>query len=114
MVLRRGRTALLLVLVALLLAGCAAAANDAVGTGTQSGFWLGLWHGSISPITFIVSLFDDDIAIYEVRNSGHWYDFGFVLGASIAFSSAARSSTATRATTRQQRTPDHRIRDQRP
>jgi len=92
---RRGRVALLVGLV-LLLAGCAAAANDAVGTGTQSGFWLGLWHGSISPITFVISLFNDHVAIYEVHNSGHWYDFGFVLGASIAFSSAARSGRRSR------------------
>ena len=93
--LRRRRVVLLVGLV-LLLAGCAAGANNAVGTGTQSGFWLGLWHGSISPITFVISLFNDRVAIYEVHNSGHWYDFGFVLGASIAFSSAARSSRRTR------------------
>lgn len=90
----RGRSALLLGLAALVLAGCAAGMNDAVGTGTQSGFWLGLWHGAISPITFVVSLFNDDVAIYEVHNSGHWYDFGFIVGASVAYSGAARSGRA--------------------
>lgn len=85
------RAALLLGLAALVLAGCAAGTNDAVGTGTQSGFWLGLWHGAISPITFVVSLFNDGVAIYEVQNSGHGYDFGFIVGASVAYSGAARS-----------------------
>jgi len=100
--LRPGRVVLLVGLV-LLLAGCAATTNDAVGTGPQSGFWLGLWHGSIAPITFVISLFNDRVAIYEVHNSGHWYDFGFLLGASIAFSSTARSGRSGR-----------RSRDQRP
>ena len=45
-----------------------------------AGFWAGLWHGVISPVTFIVSLFNDDVAIYEVNNDGGWYDFGFLVG----------------------------------
>jgi hypothetical protein len=91
---RQWRAAVVLALSAALLTACAAGANDVAGTGAQSGFWLGLWHGAISPITFIVSLFRDDISIYEVHNVGHWYDFGFLLGASVAFSGAARSGSA--------------------
>lgn len=48
---------------------------------SPAGFWVGLWHGVIMPITFIVSLFNPDIGIYEANNNGKWYDFGFVLGA---------------------------------
>ena len=44
------------------------------------GFWSGLWHGMISPIAWIGSLFMDDVAIYAVNNNGGWYDFGFVMG----------------------------------
>ncbi len=44
------------------------------------GFWNGLWHGIIVPVTFVVSLFNDRVSIYEVNNRGGWYDFGFVLG----------------------------------
>ena len=95
MAIGRARLALLLGLAALVMAGCAASANDAVGSGTQSGFWLGLWHGAISPITFVVSLLRDDIAIYEVHNSGHWYDLGFIVGACVAYSGAARSHRAS-------------------
>jgi len=49
-----------------------------------AGFWAGLWHGIICVITFIISLFSKSVAMYEVSNSGGWYNFGFLLGASIA------------------------------
>jgi hypothetical protein len=75
--------------LALVLAACAAGPNPAVGTAPQggdvAGFLQGLWHGIISPITFIISLFTDDVSVYEVHNDGNWYDFGFVLGAGILF-----------------------------
>ncbi len=75
--------------LALVLASCAAGPNavvDVVGAdGTIAGFWMGLWHGIISPITFVISLFTENVNLYEVHNSGGWYDFGFVLGAGILF-----------------------------
>jgi hypothetical protein len=76
-----------LALGVLLLAGCAAGPNDVASVGTThlAGFWLGLWHGLISPITFLVSLFNHDVNLYEVHNNGGWYNFGFILGASIIF-----------------------------
>jgi hypothetical protein len=77
------RRALLLVapvLLALVLAGCAASQPaPAVGPG-MPGFWLGLWQGIIAPITFVVSLFVDGVRIYAYPNVGRWYDFGFMLG----------------------------------
>lgn len=73
----------------LLLAGCAAGANTERGVadagGDVAGFWLGLWHGIISWVTFFVSMFSDTVNIYEVHNDGNWYNFGFVLGAGILF-----------------------------
>jgi hypothetical protein len=73
----------------LVLAACAAGANPQVGVapsgGEVAGFWLGLWHGIISPIAFIISLFNESVSVYEVHNDGNWYDFGFVLGAGILF-----------------------------
>ncbi len=47
------------------------------------GFWHGLWHGSILAIAFIISLFDDSVAIYAVYNTGGWYDLGFLLGSGL-------------------------------
>jgi hypothetical protein len=75
--------ALVLALV-IALAGCAAGPNRLVGTGddggSTAGFWLGLWHGIIVVFSFIVSLFNDNVSVYDVHNSGHLYDLGFVMG----------------------------------
>jgi hypothetical protein len=71
-------------------AACAPGPNDSEMTaakdGKVAGFWFGLWHGLISPITFIVSIFSKTVRLYEVHNSGGWYNFGFVLGAGLFFS----------------------------
>jgi hypothetical protein len=68
----------------LLLAACTAGHNGQVETanaeGIVAGFWRGLWHGVIAPVTFVVSLFRADVQVYEVHNNGAWYNFGFVLG----------------------------------
>lgn len=74
----------------LLLSACAAGANPDVGSAppgeaNPAGFWLGLWHGAILPISWVVSLFTDTVSPYEVHNSGNWYDFGFVAGVAAAF-----------------------------
>jgi hypothetical protein len=71
--------------ILLLLSSCAAGPNTAVGSGQDpAGFWLGLWHGIILPVTFVISLFTDNVSVYEVVNDGNWYDFGFFLGVLIA------------------------------
>ena len=77
----------------LLLGACAAGAN-AGSTEAGAGFWMGLWHGFIVPVTFIISLFTDDVNIYEVNNNGNWYDFGFVLGLSMSLGGSAGGSAA--------------------
>jgi hypothetical protein len=68
----------------LLLISCAAGPNVAAHTvaanGSIAGFWLGLWHGYISSITFWISLFNHNICIYEIHNNGGWYNFGFLSG----------------------------------
>ncbi|HEY7470370.1 MAG TPA: hypothetical protein VIC07_12670 [Acidimicrobiia bacterium] len=90
---RAVRPALLIAILALVLTACAAGVNEAVDVpspeGYVAGFWLGLWHGIIAPITFIISLFTDSVNVYEVHNTGNWYDFGFVLGAGILFGGGA-------------------------
>lgn len=95
----RGRLAVLLLLVVLLVAACAAGPNtDIAHTAQHAGFWLGLWHGLITPVTFVISLFTDHVNIYEVHNNGNWYDFGYVLGLMVTFGSGARSGSAARRT----------------
>jgi len=45
----------------------------------EPGLFLGIWHGAISPFTLFLSLFAD-ITIYAPRNSGFFYNVGFMLG----------------------------------
>lgn len=72
-----------LLLASLLFFSCAhTEAIDACLTGRSYGFFSGLLHGFITPISFIGGLFNPDVAIYAVHNSGSWYDFGFLLGSS--------------------------------
>jgi len=63
----------------LILAGCATQMAGAVKP-EAPGFGLGLVQGFIAPVTFIVSLFRPDVAVYAVPNNVAWYNFGFVLG----------------------------------
>ncbi|MEW5902319.1 MAG: hypothetical protein AB1715_12715 [Acidobacteriota bacterium] len=76
-----------LLLIAIFLMSCAAGPNHLEKTpregGKIAGFWLGLWHGLISPITFVISIFTPNVRLYEVHNNGSWYNFGFVLGAGL-------------------------------
>ena len=65
---------------ALALSGCAATQVPAAVESGAPGFWLGVWHGFIFPIAWIVSLFADKVAVYAVPNSGGWYDFGYFVG----------------------------------
>ncbi len=93
MIRSRSRLVVLLVVVALVLAACAAGPNpDAGNAAGNAGFWLGLWQGLITPVTFVISLFTDNVSIYEVHNNGNWYDFGYVLGLMVAFGGASGSA----------------------
>lgn len=84
------------------LASCAAGPNELAGTidgsGVLAGFWRGLWHGLISPITFVISLFSDHVAMYEVHNNGGWYNLGFILGAMTTFGGCGNRTCAASGT----------------
>jgi hypothetical protein len=75
----RSATIPLVVLTVLFVAGCAAG-DTRFTTEDPAGFWYGLWHGLIAPIAFVISLFSDNVEIYERANNGGWYDFGYLLG----------------------------------
>jgi hypothetical protein len=78
---RNGRIFAGTVLLALplLLAGCATQMAGVVKPGAP-GFLLGLVQGFMAPVTFVISLFRPDVAVYAVPNNGGWYNFGFILG----------------------------------
>lgn len=69
---------LLLIFASLLLTGCLP--GDGKNTeNNPAGFLWGIWHGWMAPISLIVGLFKPEIRIYEIANTGRWYDFGFYL-----------------------------------
>ncbi|MEI9851238.1 MAG: hypothetical protein WDN24_10785 [Sphingomonas sp.] len=63
----------------LLLAACAKQVPGGVAPDAP-GFLLGLWHGFIFPVAWLLSLVLPDVAVYAVPNDGGWYDFGYFLG----------------------------------
>ena len=69
-----------LVAMSLTVAACVAKQSMAAVNPASPGFLEGVWHGFIFPIAWIVSLFTDDIAVYQVPNNGGWYDFGYFIG----------------------------------
>lgn len=69
---------LLLAVFALLSAACADVTNiDACKTTEPYGFLGGLWHGIIAPVSFFLSLFMDDVAMYAVKQQRRLVRFRF-------------------------------------
>ena len=73
------------------LSACVATQQADAVAPAAPGFLLGLWHGFIFPVAWIVSLFVDHIAVYAVPNNGGWYDFGYFLGI-VVFGVGAKGS----------------------
>lgn len=73
---------LVLIATVLLATGCASpeAIEPCVNPAEADGILMGIVHGFIAPITFIISFFVDDVTMYAVNNSGWLYDLGFLLG----------------------------------
>lgn len=74
----------------LLLSACAP--GNVKFDAAPANFWMGLWHGFIALFTFIISLFNDNVTVYEVSNVGKLYNLGFILGIMIFFGGGSRSS----------------------
>ena len=70
----------LAVIALLSLTACAATQQQDAVAPQAPGFLLGLWHGFIFPVAWLVSLFAPKVAVYAVPNNGGWYDFGYFLG----------------------------------
>jgi len=59
-----------------------------------AGFFLGFLHGFIISVTWIASMFTDNIVIYEVVNNGNGYNSGFFLGIIFGISNALERGIA--------------------
>ena len=76
--------------------GCADTVDyTIIGAHEEVGFFHGLWHGMISWIAFIVSLFDDTVSVYAIYNSGGWYDLGFLIGFGMIWGSGCKMKCKT-------------------
>ncbi|MBP7204883.1 MAG: hypothetical protein KBA54_00025 [Candidatus Cloacimonetes bacterium] len=82
---------LLLVLFCLgLLCSCAPGVNGR-SDDNRAGFFMGIWHGWIAPVSLIWQLFNRNVRIYEIFNTGWTYDLGYYLGVVGGFGSLAMS-----------------------
>ncbi len=67
---------LMLVLLCACLAGCVPG-DGASSIAHPAGLFSGIWHGWIAPFSLVCSIFNKNIGIYEVYNTGFWYDLGY-------------------------------------
>lgn len=86
---KRNNIVLIMLIIIVLLVSCAAGPNELMKVvnedGNLAGFFKGLWHGFILLFSFIVSLFDSEVNVYEVHNVGPLYNLGFLIGVSAFF-----------------------------
>lgn len=48
--------------------------------GETYGFFSGIFHGLIAPITLILSFIDKDTVMFAQNTTGAWYALGFLIG----------------------------------
>jgi len=69
---------MLLAVSVFLLTGCIP--GDGTYTAAHpAGFFWGIWHGWLAPVSLIIGIFSRNIRLYEAANTGWWYDFGFYM-----------------------------------
>ncbi|MDC7125038.1 MAG: hypothetical protein PQJ46_05695 [Spirochaetales bacterium] len=83
-------------LIAAVICSCTAGPNTMAQSLTiekPAGFLLGIWHGFISLFTFIISLFNKNMNVYEIYNNGGWYNFGFIIGISLFYGGGCKGAS---------------------
>ena len=68
----------ILIFIVSILSGCFPGDGKAT-VGDPAGFFSGIWHGWIAPLSLILGIFTDNIRVYEMNNTGWWYDLGFYM-----------------------------------
>ncbi len=68
----------ILIFVVTMVSGCIPG-DGSYGQSYKAGFFWGIWHGWIAPVSLILGIFFKNIRVYEVMNTGWFYDLGFYL-----------------------------------
>jgi hypothetical protein len=75
-----GKNGLLLLGLALVLTLSGCIPGDGHNTARNpAGFFWGIWHGWVAPVSLIIGIFDGRIRIYESANGGWLYDLGYYI-----------------------------------
>lgn len=69
---------LIIIMSLFILSGCAPGSGSSTPD-NPAGFFTGVWHGWIAPISLIWGIFNKTIRVYEPINTGWFYDFGFYI-----------------------------------
>lgn len=67
---------ILIVVIVLLFSSCLPGDGQSTPMNPAGFFW-GVWHGWMAPISLVLSLINPFLNIYEVHNTGFWYDLAF-------------------------------------
>lgn len=79
----------LLLLCCLVLTGCLAGETE-YDPDTPPGFFIGVWHGWLAPISLLLRLFGrEEVRMYETLNAGIGYDIGFYMAVISGFGGLA-------------------------
>ena len=78
------------VIALLTLSGCIPGDGNATADNPAGFFW-GIWHGWVAPVSLIIGIFNRDIRLYETANTGWFYDLGFYIAVISGFGGLAFS-----------------------
>ena len=73
-------------LLMILLSGCVPG-DGSYTDENRAGFFLGIWHGWLAPVSLIMGIFNNQLRVYETLNTGWWYDLGFYMAIISGFGS---------------------------
>ena len=93
---QRNAAKLLVLAVMVIVFAAACAPGTEAYSSTEAGFFSGIWHGWIAPVSIIVHFFNNEVRVYETNNTGIWYDVGFYMAIISGFGSLGLRRRHTR------------------
>ena len=73
-------------LLMILLSGCVPG-DGSYTDENRAGFFWGIWHGWLAPVSLTMGIFNNQLRVYETLNTGWWYDLGFYMAIISGFGS---------------------------